>query len=259
MKNDMEKRLAAIQDKTNQFAIIVDVFASSLNPPIIYDSGIQHWGFRYAKPTAKHFCMLKAARAISGINASVVLAKAGFPQEICVLIRTVIECLSHIEFIIAGIKDEKLEARQQEIVDKFFEDYRRNSSSDFLGPTIRQKEVHDIIDRFFEDVGATGEGGQFASVSLGSLMSNIYRNFSNYVHARYPESMDMYGGAPPYFHMKGMSGTPKDTENLLIIENFTNSVALVLALMIQKFDMKRSLIKVPELAGWFKQGDKIQA
>ena len=44
-------------------------------------------------------------------------------------------------------------------------------------------------------------------------------SISNYVHAKNPEIMDLYGGVPGRFHLDGMRGTPKDEENLQIIDH----------------------------------------
>ncbi len=255
----MKIRLAAIRSHTKQFVMVVDVFASSVTPPIMYDSDVQHRGFRYMKPTAKHFCMIKAVRAVSSLNAAVVLAEKGFNQEVCILIRTIVEATSQIEFVMAGLNGDTLAERQQKVVDGFFADFRRNNSDDFKGATIRQQDVHKEISRFLEDTGVTDDEGRFSGVSTNNLMSNVYRNFSNYIHARYPEVMDIYGGDPLHFHMDGMSGTPKDKESLAILECFTDSVGIILALMIQRFDMVDAMKKIPELEGWFDEKKNIRA
>lgn len=109
----MEKRIVAIRKHSKQFCIVVDCFANSVTAPIMYDSNIEHYGFRYLKPTAKHFCIIKAVRAVSGLNAAIILAENGFNQEVCVLVRTIIEYTSHIEFILTGLKDGILEEGKQ--------------------------------------------------------------------------------------------------------------------------------------------------
>ena len=213
----------------------------------MYESGIQHRGYRYAKPTAKHFCILKAVRVVSGMNSCMVLAENGFNQEMCVMMRTVIDCLSQIDFIIAGIDKGNLADRQQKIVDSFFDDFRRNSPKDFGKSTIRQEKIHKEIERYFNRDGIA------PMFSVSEKLSNVYRNFSNYVHARYPEVMDMYGGHIGRFHMTGMLGTPKDAESYEIIATFTDSVALTLAKMIDEFDMAEDIRRVPEIAHWIKK------
>src|SRR5260370_37240087 len=65
------------------------------------------------------------------------------------------------------------------------------------------------------------------------LYFDTYRLFSNYVHAKYPECMDLYGGRPGQFHLHGMNGTPKDGKNLEILQTFTATTRSCLWGMIQ--------------------------
>lgn len=252
------KELEKFKELTDQFSVVIDCFASSINKPLMYDSSQIHAGFRYGKPEAKHFCMLKAVRAVSGLNAVICLAEKGFNQEIFVLLRTIVECTAHIEFVLAGLAGEALAKKQEKVVEAFFADFRRNGADDYKGQHLRQEDVHKEISRYIEELGVTGKESRFAEVSAKDLMSNIYRNFSNYVHARYPEVMDMYGGDPAKFHMNGMSGTQKDRESVAAISVFVDSVSLTLGHMIQKFDMRDAMKDIDKIAHWFpnEEGNK---
>jgi len=82
-----------------------------------------------------------------------------------------------------------------------------------------QKKVHEIVGSRLDKV-ALSEGGDGKSRKpADQLLFNIYQIFSYYVHGRYPESMDLYGGRPGRFHLHGMNGTPKDGENIVILEH----------------------------------------
>jgi hypothetical protein len=63
------------------------------------------------------------------------------------------------------------------------------------------------------------------TVKLNIFFSNVYLSFSNYVHGKYLEAMDLYGGRPAHFHLRGMGGTPKDAENLATIDSFVDTVS----------------------------------
>ena len=90
-------------------------------------------------------------------------------------------------------------------------------------------------------------------VPAAKLYSNVYRIYSNYVHAKYPEIMDLYGGRPGRFYLKGMSWTPKDAENLAAIETFIETASNTFVFMIQGVDM-RALIEADSiLAKWYRQ------
>lgn len=244
-KQEFNSKIYALRKHTELFKSVIDVFLSTMTPPIMYDSGLEHFGFRYMKTSVKHFCVLKAVRSISGLNASIVLAESGYSQEIGVLVRTIIECNTQIEFVLAGLDEDALDDKAQKVLTTFFEDYKRNSSADFKGSQIRQEDVHTKIGQFLDDVLEIESIDQFANTRSKELMSNVYKTFSNYVHARYPEIMDMYGGTPGNFHMSGMPNTPKDLENLLIIEAFRDSVALALRMMVLKLGMSEAVAAHP--------------
>ena len=78
----------------------------------------------------------------------------------------------------------------------------------------------------------------------------MYLSFSNYVHGKYPETMDLYGGTPAHFHLRGMGGTPKDAENLAIIDSFVDTVSLTFAQMVSNFRLHDLVERDPVLADW---------
>jgi hypothetical protein len=79
----------------------------------------------------------------------------------------------------------------------------------------------------------------------------VYRIFSNYVHGKYPEIMDLYGGRPGRFHLRGMSNTPKDLENLATLETFIENASTDFALMVQGLRLRPLLEADPILAKWY--------
>lgn len=204
------------------------LFAAHLGPPIWYRSVGTHMGFRYTAPDARHFCLLKGVRAVSGMNACINLAIGGYTQEIGVIIRTIVECTSLIDWVkLEASPDGSLRSDpQRTYVKTYFEDYRRDRTGESLNLAVRQKDIH-------QDVGAwLDEGAERVGVESSStarLMSNIYLANSSYVHARYPEVMDLFGGLPGVFHLHGMRGTPKDTENAEIIATYATTVDQAIA------------------------------
>ena len=82
------------------------------------------------------------------------------------------------------------------------------------------------------------------------ILSLIYLTFSNYIHGRYPETMDLYGGRPGFFHVNGMRGTPKDRENLEILDTFITTASNTLKDMVVELQLD-SLVKAdPQLSDW---------
>ena len=231
---------------------VVGKIAGSLSPPLQYHSGISHHGFRYAKPDWRNFCLLKAVRAVSGLNACVRLFGGGFSQEIAVIIRTIIECTTHIEFILSGLKGDQLGSEQAKYIDKFFSDFKRNEVADFEKPRIRQGDVHKAVGARTDELARSiDRSGSFENVESATLMSNVYLTYSNYVHCRYPEIMDLFGGVPGKFHLCGMRDIPKDEENLQQIETFVVTVSNALRFLVLNLGMRDEIIQHPAMSKWY--------
>jgi hypothetical protein len=207
-----------------------------LDPPSMYRSAGKHRGFRYANPDARHFCLLKGVRMVSGAYACIQLARGGFNQELFVIIRSIVESGSHIDWVLlVAHSDGSLPpSSQATFVSRYFADFRRGEPSDALKPQVRQEEVHRTVGARLDDHGLQ-DGSDFDRESAKTLMSNVYLNYSNFVHTRYPEVMDLYGGEPGTFHLRGMCGTPKDAESCAVIATFITTVALTIASVAQHF------------------------
>ncbi len=233
---ELDRLLSIVQRQLEPAERFLTMFGAALAPPIWYQSEHGHVGFRYTSPDARHFCLLKGSRAVSGINACIQLARGGYTQEIGVIVRTVVECTSLIEWI-------KLKANangtlrsdpQRRYVRVYFEDYRRDGSGLALNLRERQKVVHDEVGDWL-DKRAHEIGIKIGDKASGDRLSNIYMVNSNYVHARYPEVMDMFGGRPGSYHLRGMGGTPKDDENAEIIQTYAVTVDQSIAGIAQHF------------------------
>ena len=241
---ELEAKLALLSKRLEPLERFLEVFAKSLPLPFLYDSAVQHFGFRYGRPDLRHFCLLKGIRAVSALNASMELVRKGFTQELYVLLRTVVEFKSHIEYVLSARREDgTLEGDVERHVREYFSDFKRNSPADYKRPKLRQGDVHDSVGRMYtSDIQKAGNDTRFTNVVPAKLLSNIYLNFSNYVHGRYPEAMDMLGGEPPKFHLRGMSGTPKDDENFAMLEASIESISITLRMLVQKLGMRSMLV-----------------
>jgi len=172
------------------------------------------------------------------MNASALLARGGYPQEIAVLIRTVVECTSHIDFILlsAGADGTMSPGAAATFMRKYFADYQRDEPTDYRKAPLPQEKVHRSVGDWL-DIRARAIGLNAGTRAMHELMWNVYLRFSAYVHARYPEAIDLYGGNPGQFHPAGMRGTPKDGENLDIIETFITTVSQSLAHVALHFEL----------------------
>jgi hypothetical protein len=112
--------------------------------------------------------------------------------------------------------------------------------------------VHDTLGRSLDKI-ADDLGEMDGRTPAARLYSNIYRTTSNYVHAKYPECMDLYGGRPGQFHLHGMSGTPKEGENLEILQTYALTLRNCFVRMIQGLDLGRLVDADPVIGTWYKK------
>jgi hypothetical protein len=251
-KTTFEVQLAAMGARVEPLERLVHAFAVSLPKPLFYHSGKKHYGFRYAKPTAQHFCLLKAARVVSALNAALVLVQYGYTQEIGVLMRTVIEYTTHIEFVLDARDDVgTLEPKVEKYVQDYFADFARDSSTDFKGAQVRQTTVNKRLGVSLDNLARqSGDGHRHTAAE--QLYSNIYLTYSNYVHAKYPEVMDLYGGEPGRFHLRGMHGTSKDHENLQVVDAFITTASNTFRLMVVQLKLHQLVESDAVLSEWFR-------
>ena len=148
-----EVQLDGLKARIAPMERLVTALTDLVPKPLFYHSGQEHFGFRYAKPGVLHFCFLKGVRAVSALNAMVALARGGYAQEIGVLARTLVECTTHIEFVLDALGDDGvLRPDVEKYVKDYFVDYARKSSADFkraqaqTGILSRQAPGRDVLD-----------------------------------------------------------------------------------------------------------------
>jgi hypothetical protein len=122
----------------------------------------------------------------------------------------------------------------------YFADYARNRSGGLQAPQVRQGLVHKYLGEALDIIAEQNRVVEDRKPAE-TVYSDIYLTYSNYVHAKYPEVMDFYGGGPGPFHLDGMQGAPKDDENFAIIETFINTAAIALKLIVSKLRLHHLL------------------
>jgi hypothetical protein len=246
----VETRLRALEARVIPLERIVQFFAASLPEPKLYRYALDR-GFRFETPDVRHFCLLKAVRVVSALNAAFELARSGYTQEVAILMRTLVECTTHIEFVLDPNDSVEHRSEVERYVRAFFEDSRREPAAKIKRAQVRQGTVHASLGKTLDGIAEQYDDTE-DRVPAAALYSNIYRVYSNYVHAKYPEIMDLYGGTPGRFHLHGMSGTPKDGENLGLLETFIETASNAFVLMIQVLDLRTLVNGDLILAAWYR-------
>jgi hypothetical protein len=242
----LDAELERLSKRVSPMAHVVHAFARSLAPPIRDQNQM---GFRYVSPDHRHFCLMRAARVVSALRALIVLARESFPQEIGVLSRTVNEFTRQMEAVSAQLqKDGHLSGDLKDFIAAYFTDNKRG-----LGPQKRallsEKYLNELLGSALDEF-SDRSAPDWASAA--SKLHNISYVHANYVHGRYPETMDLYGGRPGRFHLNGMRNTPKDLENLQMIDALITSASLCFIHLVHGLDLKPLLSGNPMLVEWYR-------
>ena len=261
-RDELEAGLAELKAQIRPLEHLVGLAAATVYQPIFCDSNGPDRYFRYPSPGIQHFCILKFARVVSSLNAALRLARDGFNQEVCILIRAMIESATLIEWAIESLDPA---ATHKPAVDAhiaaFFADHDRSPGTPHRPAGVKQEDIHKDIAKIFDQ--RLGMLGVTVGKSTKELMSRTFLAYSYYVHARYPELMDMFGGNPVQLHLDGMSNTPKDRENLEILKTFVRTATLTGWHMALGLRLMPAITKHPVLSDWHlalvdEQGSKTQ-
>jgi len=229
---------------------LIELFAGSLsNPSLLGQEGYKY--YRYEAPDIRHFCLLKSVRVVSALNAMIELMRGGYIQELCVLIRTVVEFTSHIEFVL----DNGSEEHRKEVdkyIEAFFDDAVRGPGSPLIKAQVPQGKVNAKLGETLDEIAKLFSDTERKDPAA-MLYSNVYRTLSNYVHVKYPEIMDMYGGVPGHFHLKGMAATPKDAEILDQLDTYIEMACNTFVIMIKALGLTSLVAKDKEVEAWYQQ------
>jgi hypothetical protein len=243
-----DSHFAALKGRIRPLERFVAAFERSLLPPTM-SYGSRTSGFRYRAPDVRHFCLLKAAASVSALNACAELVKGGYNQEVKVLVRTIIDFTTHIEFVLFG-RDANGVANPEvtKYLTDFFADCARDSSAEYKKAQVRQKRVHEVVGGKLDTITELMETPPTRSTQV--MMSDIYLTFSNYVHAKYPEAMELYGASPGHFHLWGFRGTPVEREAIDLFECYIDAASLTLRHVVQQLGLRALINDDPELAAW---------
>ena len=192
------------QEALTTMEVVVHNLATQVPQPQLKED-ILSSGFRYNEKSIQQAIVQKLARMVSTLNAARLLLNHGFVQEVGALQRILDELQTDIIFLRNGVEDpddlhkKYLCAFYQEEFDA--EDALRSTQK---RRTIPRKKIHAHNARFF----AKNPDFKIDPSTGSEVLRTLQKTYSGYVHAASPHIMDMYGGLPPRFHMRGMLGTP---------------------------------------------------
>ena len=153
--------------------------------------------FRYAERTIHQAIVQKLARTISGLHAIQILLERGLFQEQGAIQRVVDELQEDVIFLSLGVIRGALTPLHDTYLEHFYAE-EFTDPSDIMGShqsrgMIRREKIRAYVN------GDTGADSSRADIA-GRVITKAY---SGFVHAASPHIMDMYGGMPPRFDVKG--------------------------------------------------------
>jgi len=180
-----------------------------------------HFVYRYEEKTIEVALIQKLARVVTGLRASIVLLEAGFFQEVAALQRVLDDLNEEVTFLVTG----KMTGTFGETHEKYLKSFFTETFTDPLNPDtalevgrkpVSRKEIRKAIGAsigVMQSQGAPIDDGFTKNTRIVSAV------FNGFVHAGSPQILEMYGGEPPHYHLRGMLNTPRKDDTVQSLWN----------------------------------------
>ncbi len=189
----------------SDLGVLYQEMAGKIEAPIFADfGGFRAW--RYQTLTESLVCFLKGVKVLSTLNASMVLLRAGYAQEIGALCRMIDDFCNEIFFLLMPQDGKNFSKEQIQFLNDFFQE-EFDKPANPLGST--QNRVNVPIRKIhatFAKIAKT----ELNPSDAQEMLRTTHKAFSGYVHGAYPHIMEMFGGPQP--QTNGMLGTPRIDE-----------------------------------------------
>ena len=187
----------------NTMEVVVHELATRVPRPQFKDDILQP-AFRYNEKSIQQAIVQKLARMVSTLHAARLLLNHGFVQEVGTLQRILDELQLDTIFLRNGIEDPD-NLHKDYLCDFYQEEFDAEDAlrSTQKRKTVPRRKIHAHNARFF----AKNPAFKIDPSTGSNVLRTLQRTYSGYVHAASPHIMDMYGGLPPRFQMRGMLGT----------------------------------------------------
>lgn len=172
--------------------------------------------FRYSEKSIHQAIVQKLAKVVSGLHAARLLLSSGFIQEQGALHRMLDEFQEDAVFLCYAVINNDVTDLHQKYLHAFYmEEF--DKPGDPMGstqkrPMVSRDKIHAYLARIngvSKDPHSTQKARRF-----------LTKAFSGYVHGASPHIMEMYGGEPPRFHVRGMRGSPLYDDHAFDLWNY---------------------------------------
>ena len=163
---------------------------------------------RYIEQSIETAIIQKVARYLSTLNAARLLLDYGYTQEVGVMFRTLDEFGEDIMFLCLPKIGGELTEIHKKYLEYFYQEEFDNPENAFLStqnrPTIPRKRIHAAI---------SNHGKQSLNPSDNQKnYRTLSQAYSGYVHGSSEHLIEMVGGKPLRYFLRGMAGTPRQQE-----------------------------------------------
>jgi hypothetical protein len=205
--------LHAIQELEQAFARL----EQQVPRPKLVPHGIRGEVFRYVEQSVFQALILKFARVITGLLSLDALLNRGLLQETGCIQRVLDEVTEDIYFLAASITNGQPTERHQRYLRAFWEEQFPDPDN-----TMARQSKPDSIPRskIAGYVHSTLLGPEANNSQISDASHNVSSTYSGFIHARAAHVMDLYGGEPPQFHLRGMLGTPRMEDSVHDVWNY---------------------------------------
>ena len=221
----------------------VDRLAKRVPPPQF----VTHKGrlvFRHVEKSINQAIVQKLVRMVSTLDAARLLQNHGFVQEQGALQRILDEIQEDIQYLAYGVIFNDQTSRHQSYLDAFFEE--EFDAADAIGSS--QKRPMIPREKIRAYIASKANPNPSLQVEVSRTISKTY---SGYVHVASPHVMDMYGGNPPRFYMRGMRDTQRHYEHQEDLWNYFYRGTIVLVSAAKALDDDVLLVEIVDYARRF--------
>ena len=222
-------------------------------PPPQYIPTKSSFVFRYGEKSIHQAVIQKLARMVSTLHAARLLSNRGFFQEVGSHQRILDEIQDDILFLVSGF--ERPTPLHEGYLDAFFEE--EFDADDPLSSTQRRPMVpRQKIRAHNARLIAAIPGSPVDPSRTAEVLRTIDKAYSGYIHLASPQTMEMFGGNPPRFHMGGIKGTGAGKAQRRDLWNYFCRGIFAFGIATRAFGDDDSADKIRDYARWFEQNSK---
>lgn len=227
---------------------VINKLATKVPQPKLVKIEKMH-AFRYEEKTVHQAMVQKLARMVSTLAAARLLLNNGFLQEQASMQRILDEIVEDVYFLAFGFLrgDHECKLHRQYLDDFYQEEFDAETAikSSQKRRTIPRRKIQAYL--------ARNSFSPFDPSSGQEILRTLSKLHSGFIHAASPQLMEMYGGKPERFQMRGIKGNYIFDESKWTLWNYFYRGVCVCALSAKAFDNEELFNECNKVAKRFQE------